>query len=157
MQRLKRPESLVALGVIGVSLVAFVQTMLIPVSPAYAKVGPQVMAYVASSLLLALGIGLLVQAWRGSWVTPEEENQPLQRKPLGWLLLGLVLNAGLIEPLGFMPASTLLFCCTARAFGSRRPGRDILIGMAFAALAYFGFAEALGINIGKGGLWEHWS
>lgn len=156
MRRLWRPESLVALGVLALSLIAFDQTRRIPVSPAYAQVGPNVMAYVASSLLLGLGLALLLQAWRGAWVTPEQENQPLQLRPFGWLLLGLVLNVGLIGPLGFIPASTLLFCCTARAFGSRRPLRDILIGLGFAALAYFGFAEALGINIGSGAFWQDW-
>ena len=69
---------------------------------------------------------------------------------VGWLLLGLVLNIGLIDPLGFIPASVLLFACTARAFGSRRPLRDALIGFVLSAIAYFGFSELLGINIGAG-------
>lgn len=154
MRRLLKPEALVALGVLGLSLVAFDQTRRIPVSPAYAQVGPTIMAYAASVLLLGLGLALFIEAWRGAWVTPEEENQPLQKRPLAWLLLGLVLNAGLIDSLGFIIASTLLFFCTARAFGSRKPQQDMAIGLAFAAIAYFGFAQALGINIGIGSVWE---
>lgn len=154
MRRLLNSESLVALGVLGLSLVAFDQTRRIPVSPAYAQVGPTVMAYAASIMLLGLGIALLVEAWRGAWVTPEEEKVPLQKRPLAWLVLGLVLNASLINQLGFIIASTLMFFCTARAFGSRRPLHDVAIGLAFAAIAYFGFAQALSINIGVGLLWE---
>ena len=52
-------------------------------------------------------------------------------------------------------ASMLLFACTARAFGSRRIGRDLLIGFAFAAIVFFGFAQLLGINIGAG-LLQDW-
>lgn len=151
MQRLRSPEALVAFGVIALGCLTLHQTAQIPVSPMYAKIGPAVMAYAASALLLGLGLALLVEAWRGNWASPPEEaDLPFDYKAIGWLLLGLVLNIGLIGPLGFIPASTLLFACTARAFGSRRSGRDALIGLAFAALAYFGFAQLLGINIGAG-------
>lgn len=156
MQRLRRPESLVAIGVIGLGCLALFETTRIPVSPMYARVGPTAMAYAASLLLIGLGLALLIQSWRGRWITaPEEAETPLNPRAAGWLLLGLVLNAGLIGPLGFVPASTLLFVCTARAFGSRQPLRDAIIGVAFAAIAYFGFAQLLGINIGAGIL-EGW-
>ena len=156
MQRLRRPETLVALGVVALGCLAVQQTTQIPVSPMYAKVGPTVMAYAASALLIALGFGLLLDVWRGHWTSPPEEAAAeFDRRAFGWLLLGLVLNIGLIGPLGFIPASTLLFACTARAFGSGRVGRDLLVGFAFAAIAYFGFAKLLGIDIG-GGLLQEW-
>jgi putative tricarboxylic transport membrane protein len=151
MDRIRKPESLLALGVIALGILALYESTLIPVSPMYAQVGPTAVAYVASLLLVGLGIGLLVESLRGSWISPPEETEiQLDLRALAWMLLGLVLNIGLIGPLGFIPASTLLFACTARAFGSRRPVRDALIGLAFAAIAYFGFAELLGINIGAG-------
>jgi putative tricarboxylic transport membrane protein len=62
----------------------------------------------------------------------------------------LLVNVSLIGLLGFVVASTLLFACVARAFGSSRPGRDIAVGFAIAALTYYGFAGLLGINIGAG-------
>lgn len=151
MDKLRKPETAMALGIIVLGYVALYETTEIPVSPMYAQVGPTVMAYLASGLLIALGLALLAQAWTGRWNTPPEESAvALDKAAIGWLLLGLILNIGLIEPLGFIPASVLLFACTARAFGSRRPGRDALIGLAFAAVAYFGFAQLLGINIGAG-------
>lgn len=151
MDRLRKPETLLALGVIALGLLALYETTQIPVSPMYAQVGPTAVAYLASALLIGLGSALLVQSVSGRWVgDPEESIAVLDRRGLGWLLLGLVLNVGLIDPLGFIPASVLLFACTARAFGSRSPVRDLLIGLVLSATAYFGFAELLGINIGAG-------
>ncbi|MBS4047634.1 MAG: tripartite tricarboxylate transporter TctB family protein [Alphaproteobacteria bacterium] len=151
MDRLRKPEACLALGVIALGLLALYETTQIPVSPMYAQVGPTAVAYLASALLIGLGALLLVQSVSGRWVSdPEESATEFDLRGLGWLLLGLVLNVGLIDPLGFIPASLLLFACTARAFGSRRPVRDVLIGLALSAIAYFGFAELLGINIGAG-------
>lgn len=153
MQRLAKPETAVAIGVIALGLLALYETTEIPVSPMYAQVGPTLVAYLASALLIVLGLGLIVQVWTGLWSSPPEETEVvLDIRALCWLLLGLVLNIGLIGPLGFIPASTLLFACTARAFGSRQPLRDAAIGLAFAAVAYFGFAQLLGINIGESSL-----
>lgn len=151
MQRLRSPEFLLAVGIVALACVALYETTRIPVSPMYAKVGPTVMAYGCSALLLALGLALAVQSWRGSWTRPPEEAAiRLDFRAVGWLLLGLALNVGLIGPLGFVPASVLLFMCTARAFGSHRPIRDAAVGLTFSAIAYFGFAKLLGINIGAG-------
>lgn len=151
MQRLRRPEFLLAVGVVALGCLAFYETTQIPVSPMYARVGPTVMAYGASALLLGLGLALAVAAWSGRWTSPPEEAEVrLDYRAIGWLLLGLALNVGLIKPLGFVPASVLLFICTARAFGSRRPLRDALVGLLLSAAAYFGFAKLLGLNIGAG-------
>jgi putative tricarboxylic transport membrane protein len=151
MERLRKPETLLALGVIALGLLALYETTQIPVSPMYAQVGPTAVAYLASALLIGLGGLLMAQSVSGRWTSdPEESEVVLDLRGLGWLLLGLVLNVGLIDPLGFIPASTLLFACTARAFGSRRPVRDALIGLVLSSVAYFGFAELLGINIGAG-------
>jgi putative tricarboxylic transport membrane protein len=153
MERLRKPETLLALGVIALGLLALYETTQIAVSPMYAQVGPTAVAFVASALMIGLGGALLVQSVSGRWVSdPEESDAEFDLRALGWLLLGLVLNVGLIGPLGFIPASMLLFACTARAFGSRRPLRDLLIGLIFAAVAYFGFAGLLDINIGDSAL-----
>jgi putative tricarboxylic transport membrane protein len=65
-------------------------------------------------------------------------------------LLGLALNVALIERVGFILASTALFACTARAFGSVRPVRDAAIGFLIALAAYAGFDRMLGYQIGSG-------
>jgi len=149
--RVKGP-ALVSAGVVFFGLIVFHQTTQIPVSPLYSKVGPTIFPYLVAGGLCLLGLALVVQAWRGEWgeTDADSEREPADWRSLGWLVLGLVLNVALIDLLGFIIASTLLFVCTARAFGSRQWLRDIGIAVALALLAYLGFAKLLGISIGAG-------
>jgi Tripartite tricarboxylate transporter TctB family len=145
-------EVLLALGVLALAAIVGWETAQIPVSPAYARVGPTVFPMIVAVGLGLLGAALLWQALTGRWTVDEsgEEAGPIDRRAMGWLLLGLVLNVALIQFLGFIIASTLLFVCVARAFGSRHPLRDAAIAIALAAVAYIGFDRILGISIGAG-------
>jgi putative tricarboxylic transport membrane protein len=69
---------------------------------------------------------------------------------VAWVAGGLILNVLLIGALGFTIASIIVFVCVARGFGSKAILRDAGIGAAFALIAYFGFAQTLGMNIGSG-------
>lgn len=154
---MKRPgrahgEVLIALGVLALAGLVYWQTAAIPVSPIYARVGPTVLPMICAVALAALGVALLATALRGGWQEDEERETDPDRVALSWIAAGLVANVLLIGPAGFTLASVLLFVCVARGFGSRRPGRDGAIGAAFALIAYFGFAQTLGINIGAGPL-----
>ncbi len=145
--RLPIGETVIALGVIALAVVIFVQTLSVPVSPLYAKVGPTVFPFITAAGLALLGILLLVEAVRGGWQTEEEKEVTPDRPALLWVAAGLV---ALIVPAGFTIASVIMFVCVARGFGSKKILRDAAIGAAFALIAYFGFAKTLGINIGSG-------
>ncbi len=69
---------------------------------------------------------------------------------MAFVAAGLVANVVLIKPLGFTAASVVMFVLICYGFGSRHPLRDALIGLVLALAAYFGFAKALGVNIGAG-------
>ncbi|TIU32244.1 MAG: tripartite tricarboxylate transporter TctB family protein, partial [Mesorhizobium sp.] len=71
-------------------------------------------------------------------------------KAMGLVAAGLVANLVLIQPLGFTAASVIMFVLVCFGFGSRHPLRDALLGLVLALAAYFGFAKALGVNIGAG-------
>lgn len=139
-----------AVGVAALILAAIIgwQTTLIPTNAIYAQVGPKVIPWMATAMLAVLGVLLTLQGLRGGW----EHGQPGEFNPwaLAWLLLGLVLNATLIGVAGFIIASTLLFVCTALAFGSRKLLRDVAIGFALALVSYVGFDRVLGYKIGSG-------
>jgi putative tricarboxylic transport membrane protein len=152
MKRFLTAQTLVGAGVIAFAGLVLFQTSRIPVSPLYSKVGPTVFPYMVAAGLLLLGLVLVLQSVRGQWgeTDAESDTGPPDWQALGWLGAGLVLNVALIDFLGFIIASTLMFVCTCRAFGSRKLVRDIIIAVVLALVAYIGFAKVLGISIGAG-------
>ena len=59
-------------------------------------------------------------------------------------------NLALIDWLGFVFASTIMYVLVCAAFGSKRPLADLGIGLAVTLAAYLGFEKGLGVNIGAG-------
>ena len=116
----------------------------------YSKVGPTVFPYMTMAGLAALAALLLVAAARGGWQPEDEKDIPTDWKAMGFVAAGLIANVLLIQPLGFTAASVVMFVLVCFGFGSRHPLRDALIALILALAAYFGFARALGVNIGAG-------
>jgi len=143
-------ETIIAAGVLVLAAVITWQTAIIPVSPIYAKVGPTIVPHITALGLAGFGLLLLYSALRGGWQPEEEKEITPDRPALLWVTTGLALNVLLISYAGFTIASVVLFICVARGFGSKAILRDAGIGAAFALIAYFGFAQTLGINIGAG-------
>lgn len=140
---------------VGTMLLAAIvgwQTSLIASGASYAQVGPHVFPWVIAAMLVLLGLALTLQAAFG-WGAPAaaaEEQPAIDLRGALFMLLGLSLNVLLIERVGFILASTALFLCTARAFGSTSPLRDAAIGITLAFAAYIGFDRVLGYKIGSG-------
>ena len=148
--RLAMPEFLIGLGLLACAAVVLWQTLSIPVSPLYSKVGPTVFPYMTTAGLVVLAVLLIVAAARGGWQPDEEKETPTDWKALAFVAAGLIANVLLIQPLGFTAASVVMFVLVCFGFGSRHPLRDALIALVLALAAYFGFARALGVNIGAG-------
>ena len=148
--RLAMPEFLIGLGLLACAAVVLWQTLSIPVSPLYSKVGPTVFPYMTTAGLVVLAVLLMVAAARGGWQPDEEKETPTDWKALAFVAAGLIANVLLIQPLGFTAASVVMFVLVCFGFGSRHPLRDALIALVLALAAYFGFARALGVNIGAG-------
>jgi putative tricarboxylic transport membrane protein len=147
-----RSQFLVGAGVVVLALIVGFEATRIPVSPMYSKVGPTVFPYAVAAALLLLGLKLVYDGITGQWgnTAADDDPTPADRRGFAWLALGLVLNVALIDVLGFIIASTILFICVARAFGSGSPRRDLGIGFALALVSYLGFDRLLGIQIGAG-------
>lgn len=145
-----RGELVVALAVLGLAAVAMWQTRAIPASPLYSQVGPTIAPTMVCVGLFILGFGLLYAALRGGWQAQDEQDTAPDGAALDRVLLGLVLNVALISTLGFTASSVLMFVFVSRAFGSENLLRDFLIALVLSLVAYFGFAQALGIDIGRG-------
>lgn len=143
----------VGVGVLVIAAVAFYQIGQIPAGPAFARIGPKAIPYAVAAGLAVLGVILTIQALRGGWsteVADDGESLPIDWRALFWLGSGLLLNVALIQFLGFIIASILMFLCVARAFGSDRILRDVVVAAVLTLVAYVGFDKLLGINIGAG-------
>ncbi len=92
---------------------------------------------------------MLLAAFKGGWAA-DQEGTLTEWGSLGWVTLGLVLNAALIDSIGFILASTIMFALVARGFGSRQILRDAGIGFVLAIVSYVGFDRILGYKIGSG-------
>ncbi|PDQ17814.1 tricarboxylic transporter [Mesorhizobium sanjuanii] len=148
--RLAVPELLIGIGLLACAAAVAWQTLAIPVSPLYSKVGPTVFPYITMAGMVILSLLLILAALRGGWQPEEEKETPTDWKAMGFVVAGLVANLLLIRPLGFTAASVIMFVLICHGFGSRHPLRDALLGLILALAAYFGFARALGVNIGAG-------
>jgi putative tricarboxylic transport membrane protein len=70
--------------------------------------------------------------------------------PVVRVALGLVSFVALLNLAGFVAAGTVLFVCTASAFGSRRLLRDALLGVTLCATVYITFTHGLGVSLPPG-------
>ena len=145
----KRDGIFVGAAIIFFALFLGRQTALIPSGAIYAEVGPTIVPWIVTALLASLGLAIIVESYLGHWHVSKEHGV-FDRVSLVWIGLGLGLNVALIGIAGFILASSTLFVCTARAFGSTRPLRDAGIGFAVALMAYAGFDRLLGYQIGDG-------
>jgi putative tricarboxylic transport membrane protein len=139
----------IGLGLVAVASVIGFETMQMRVPPSYARVGPQIFPYI-----IAFGMGLTGAfiAWKSYRGGDEiiDEVEPTDWKNVGIIALGLIVHMNLLRPAGFVPAGLVLFMSVAFAFGSRRYGRDAIVGFLLVLFAYIGFTYGLGLQLPPG-------
>lgn len=136
------------LAVAGIIIAVSTSQMRIP--PMHAKVGPQVFPYVASGVLILLGICFIVQTLRNRPDKLVADTDDTDWRSLGFILVGFVFQIAFITTLGFILSSTVLFVCVALGFGSRQYLRDVVIGLLLCAGAYFTFTKLLNLQLPAG-------
>jgi len=151
-------QKAIGFGVLAVSAVLAYGAVQIPGNAGYAGVGPNFLPWVITAALAICGAGLLWQAFSGGY-RPRELPSGGARgdwPPLVWVVAGVVLNALLIERVGFIVACTLCFVCAVRGLrqsegaaggGLRRWALDVATGALIAAPAYWLFTLVLDINL----------
>ena len=82
---------------------------------------------------------------RGTATVERANHAPAVR-----VALGLVLFVASLNLAGFVVAGTVLFACTASAFGSRRRVYDALLGITLCATVYIVFTYGLGVSLPPG-------
>lgn len=141
-------------AVIGLGLVAIVGASQVGPGAGYVAVSPSVMPAVVGIGLVALGALLLLRAT----VRPDLElarHIAAEASQTHWLTTGLTLVAlvAYVLSLGFLgyTVATAWFIPTvARVLGSRRPGRDVVVGVVLGLVVYIGFTQFLGVRLPAG-------
>lgn len=112
-------------------------------------IGADAASYLVAGLCVVLAIGHFVGAVWGTAVV----DDAVDYRAVGWIGVALASLIGTIAlGGGFIPASTLLFAFTARAFGRRAFLVDVLIGAVLALLVYLLFHGLLTLALPAGPL-----
>jgi putative tricarboxylic transport membrane protein len=110
-------------------------------------VGADAASYLVAAFLTILALGHFAGAVRGAELSLDRVDYAA----LGWVGLALLCLVGVIGlGGGFIPAMTLLFAFTARAFGRRALLADIVIGAVLALLVYLLFHGLLTLTLPVG-------
>jgi putative tricarboxylic transport membrane protein len=151
---LRLGEALLALIVLALGLFITVETFSLPASSAQVVVGPKLFPSIVGTGLIVVG-GLLVYEAFAGHIAHEGGGFELDWTATGLVLAALIVQMLLLERLGWIIATTLLFAAVARAFGSRRPLLDIAIGLALTSLAFVAFTWGLGLTLPGGVIADH--
>lgn len=147
-----RPNLIAGLGIAGVALLFATGLPSIDATGGYSGLSPRFLPTIVVAGLSICAALLLV---RRSSVPGEPDDGALQAAPvqanrvarLFTLLTGLAGMIALIGTLGFVTCATLLLVAVARAFGSRRPLRDGLVGLAITLPLWLIFTRLLGLSL----------
>jgi putative tricarboxylic transport membrane protein len=128
-------DTIVGIGIALLGVAYAVGTSRIAVQMVYAKVGPTFVPWLVSAGLIVTGS---LMAWM-SLQDPQAASHEVKPewRPVAWIFLGLIADWLLFKPAGFVVASTVLFFCVARGFGSRSALWDTVIGALIAIAVYF--------------------
>ncbi|WP_236648178.1 tripartite tricarboxylate transporter TctB family protein [Micromonospora sicca] len=118
-------------------------------------IGPKPVPILLGVLLLIVAAIYAVDVARGGAGEPEAGEDVDLTTPIDWrtvlLLIGAFLvNAVLIDRLGWVISGTLLFWGSAYALGNRHYIRNLLIAVALSLITFYTFAIGLGVNLPAG-------
>ena len=150
-------QALVGLGTLAVAGVLAWGAAQIPSEAGYSGVGPAFLPWAVAAVLALCGVLLLLQVLRGGFrdIEPPSGADSGDWGSFAWLAVGLLLNAALIERIGFIASCALCYAFAVR--GLRRAegkptslqsmGLDLLTGVVIAAPVYWLFTQVLAVNL----------
>ena len=141
-------EGLLGGGVLALGIFIAVETSRFEVGPSHAAVGPRLFPFLIAAGLIVVGLAVLWQGFFGH--IAHEGGFELDWLAVAFVSGGLIAQMLLLELLGWIIATTMLFIAVARAFGSRRLVLDAAIGLALTGIAYVVFTAGLGLNLPGG-------
>ena len=154
----KRSQTLIGIGTLLIAAVMGYGATFISSAAGYAGIGPNFIPWFVSIGLAGCGIWLIVQAQTKGYQKLEEPSGAARGDwgAMLWVAAGLLLNALLIERIGFILSCSLCFVLAVRGFrisearaagGLTQTIKDIALGMVISAPVFWMFTKALKINL----------
>ena len=143
----------VAAGVLAIGGAILWGSFHLPTGGGYAQVGPGVVPRIVGVGLLVLGALLVREVFTGGFRGVDEEAEarlPMDWRAFAWITAGIIAYGVLVQPLGFVFSSALLFMLVARSFGSRRWLLNAVSGLVLAAFIFTIFNYGLGLTLPPG-------
>lgn len=145
---------LAGLGVIAIGLLALRGASQVGSGAGYVAVPPSVMPTVIGFGLVGFGSLLLLRAT----IRPDldlAEHVAAEGAGTDWpttllTLAALVVYAMTLASLGYVLATAWFIPVVAAILGSRRPGRDVVIGLVLGLVVYLAFTQFLGVRLPAG-------
>jgi putative tricarboxylic transport membrane protein len=145
---------IVAVALLALGLLVLYQTFQISQGGGYSAVGPRFFPLLVALGLIALSALCLLRAT----VLPDQnlaQQAAAEEATTHWPTVGttaaaLVGYAAALGALGYIVATALFFPTVARILGSRRPARDLLIGIVLGVAVYIVFTRFLGVRLPGG-------
>lgn len=131
-----------------IAVVIFRDVASLPQNRGYSGIGPADVPRWVAWGLLGLSVWTLVAAFREA--APARTVQDVS--PIVWIVGGLAAQLALLNVVGFVISTALLFAATARAFGKRNLALTLPVGLGFALLIYLIFAGLLDLSLPAGPL-----
>jgi putative tricarboxylic transport membrane protein len=153
-----RSEALVGAGTAGLGLLILVGATAIPGQAGYAGVGPSFLPYVVGAIVLLCGLLLLREALTAGFRDKEPPSGAERGDwaSFAWVTAGILLNAALIERIGFILSCTLCFVLAVQGLRRSQGAFDAsprawlvaaAIGLVIASPVYWLFTKFLAINL----------
>jgi putative tricarboxylic transport membrane protein len=131
--------------VLGLGLFVAIETSLMEVAASNTAIGPRLFPFLIAFGLLAVGVAVLWQAFFGH--IAHERGFELDWLAVALVSGGLLLQMFLVESLGWIIATTLLFLAATLAFRERRILISVAIGLVLTCLTYWVFNYGLGLSL----------
>jgi putative tricarboxylic transport membrane protein len=148
---------LTALAVLLVGGLALYETLRLAGANGLGTRGPAFFPLIITAGLLLFGILFLLRATL--WPDPSLlEQSASEEARTSWVTVGLLALALLVypfvlEPLGYVIATSIFFPVAARILGSERLWRDVAVGFGLSVVIFIGFTQFLGVRL-PGGIFE---
>ncbi len=153
MKKMIAGQLALSIGVVAFGLFFLIGSFYIPDAAGYSTVGPTHAPRAVGIGLILLGCLLIWEAVGGGFRNHDEAAERALTTDwlaFAWVSAGLLLYGMCIEWAGFIPASIILFICTARAFDSRRWLLNGFISVIMSIGIFALFNYGLGLNLPKG-------